>query len=94
MELPHTKWHVNSNGYVVNKNGSGDKTKVLRMHRVVMGLHGIQIPEDMEVDPIYANRLDNRFENLRRCNRSQNLSRKTLSYTKNWPSRYTANLPP
>jgi len=68
-------WHVSTSGYVVNRNGSKAPVRTtLRMHREVMRLHGVEIPDGQEVDHINHNRLDNRFENLRLCSRSQNLA--------------------
>lgn len=43
-----------------------------------MRLHGIKIPNGMEPDHINRNRLDNRFENLRLCTRSQNLANRVV----------------
>ena len=74
--LSQISWYVNTNGYAVNRNNH----IYIRMHRRVLELHGVDVPEGYDVDHINGNRLDNRFENLRVCNRSQNLA--------NSPGRY------
>jgi len=42
--------------------------KMVRMHRIIMGVSDPRI----EIDHIKGNRLDNRREKLRKCNRQQN----------------------
>jgi hypothetical protein len=62
-ELVIYSWHLHSNGYAVRCNG-GHSTY---MHRVV-----INAPDKVWVDHIDGDKLDNRIENLRLCNASQN----------------------
>ncbi len=62
-------WHANkSNGWYaktfINNNG---KFVTLQMHRLILGC-----PEDMQIDHINGDGLDNRRENLRLCNNTQN----------------------
>lgn len=66
-------WYVSSSGYVTNRRTYRDPP-TLRMHREIFRLHGVDIPSGMEVDHINNNRLDNRFENLRLCDRTHNLA--------------------
>lgn len=75
--LSRITWHVTSNGYVANRNNGLNGKKTIRMHRKVMELHGIEIPNGFEVDHINRNRLDNRFENLRLCDRSLNFANRS-----------------
>ena len=62
-ELVIYSWHLHSNGYAVRCNG-GHSTY---MHRIV-----INAPDKVWVDHIDGDKLDNRIENLRLCNASQN----------------------
>lgn len=61
--LSQWKWYLSDTGYAERKPVSG---KVI-MHRDIMGN-----PKGKQIDHINGNRLDNRRENLRVCNRSQN----------------------
>jgi hypothetical protein len=74
-------WYKGTSGYAVNRNNVNGSKKTLRMHRFVMELHGVSIPDGMEVDHINHDRLDNRFENLRLCNRSLNFANKQYAST-------------
>jgi hypothetical protein len=73
--LSSLKWYVSKNGYARHNlpHPSGTKHCTLHMHQEVMRLHGVEIPSDMEIDHKNRNGLDNRFENLRLCTRSQNV---------------------
>lgn len=62
-ELNKFKWSVTPKGYV---HRSSHNT-TLRIHRVIMSA-----PKGVQVDHINGNRLDNRKENLRLCNNSEN----------------------
>lgn len=59
--LKKFNWYVNKSGYAAN-----DSVPRKLMHRLVMGY-----PKG-NVDHINGNKLDNRKENLRLCNQSQN----------------------
>jgi hypothetical protein len=76
VSLSQTAWHIGTSGYVVNRNKVDRVNKTIRMHNEVMRLHGIEIPEGMEVDHENRHRLDNRFGNLRLCTRGLNLANK------------------
>jgi hypothetical protein len=67
------KWYVSTSGYVTNRN----KSRTLRIHRMILQLNGIEIPDGKEVDHINHDRLDNRFENLRLTDRSHNLANRS-----------------
>ena len=60
------KWFI-FNGYVVHSIKSDDKWTSQSMHRLILNA-----PEGKQVDHINSDRLDNRKENLRICNRSEN----------------------
>lgn len=70
--LNQFKWHY-TNGYPARwirkyeRQASKDERTILRLHRAIM-----KPPENMLVDHINHNKLDNRKENLRICNKSQN----------------------
>jgi len=59
------KWCKTSQGYVIGK-----KTKIIYfwLHRLIMGVKN----KNTYIDHINQNKLDNRMENLRLCNHSQN----------------------
>lgn len=69
-ELSQFKWHYNS-GYAVRGINRG-RQKVL-MHRYIN-----KTPDGMETDHINGNKLDNRKENLRAVNSSQNNINKAM----------------
>ena len=58
-------WRLSSSGYVIGSRRCENK---LRLHRLITGAAGGQF-----VDHINGNRLDNRRENLRICNNTQNI---------------------
>ena len=74
--LSRLSWHIATNGYATNRSPVDGVKITIRIHNEVMRLHGVEIPDGMEVDHINRNRLDNRFENLRLCTRSKNLANK------------------
>jgi len=59
-------WHINKNGYVVNKTNK----KPILMHRLVMGVDNIS--SELEVDHIHHKTNDNRKSELRIVTSSQN----------------------
>ncbi len=67
--LMQWKWRFHSGGYAVTNTSRKDgKRKLIYMHRLVMNAS-----EDIQVDHVNRkNKLDNRKENLRLCNQSQN----------------------
>lgn len=62
------KWYINGRGYAI----ATDDSKV-SLHRLVMG------SPKASVDHANGNKLDNRRENLRVCNQSQNCANSQLS---------------
>jgi hypothetical protein len=71
VDLEDESWFVNSQGYVVN-NGSGPYA-FKRLHRIVMArMVGRELGRWELVDHIDTNPLNNRRDNLRLCNSSEN----------------------
>jgi hypothetical protein len=67
--LNQWKWYL-AHGYAVRtQNNYGGKPKQIRMHRIILGT-----PDGLDTDHKNRDRLDNRRENLRVCNRSQNVA--------------------
>ena len=64
-------WHINNNGYVVNKTEEG----ITLMHRLVMGL---KKGDHREVDHIYHKTNDNRKDQLRIVSSSENNMNKSI----------------
>lgn len=64
------KWHVLPNGYVVRSSNN----KKFYLHRIIT-----DCPGNMVVDHANGNKLDNRRENLRVCNISQNTTNQKKS---------------
>lgn len=76
-DLEGETWFVNSRGYVVN-NGSGPYA-MQRLHRVVMARVADRKLETWElIDHIDGDKLNNRRDNLRLCNSSENEYNKGL----------------
>lgn len=66
--LAQWKWYINNCGYAVRDLWLGNgKKKIILMHRII-----IDAPSGTFVDHINVTPLDNRKENLRLCNKSQN----------------------
>jgi hypothetical protein len=64
--LNQWKWYYNSTGYAVTRmrlNEGSRKSKIVKMHRVILSITDSSI----QVDHINHNRLDNRRANLRLC---------------------------
>lgn len=59
------KWYIDGRGYVCSSN---EDNKVIRFHRIVMGI----TDKNLEVDHINGNQLDNRKKNLRICEHKYN----------------------
>ena len=70
------RWHCNGGGYarrMVNyMTPDGRSWHAIYMHREVLRLHGIEIPDGYQTDHINGNKLDNRIENLRVATVTQN----------------------
>ncbi|MBO5828787.1 MAG: HNH endonuclease [Paludibacteraceae bacterium] len=61
-------WHIDANGYVING-------KRKRLHRIIMNLSNSNIP----IDHINHKKYDNRKNNLRIVNKSQNAMNQSMS---------------
>lgn len=59
-------WHIDKGGYVITK---GDDGKIYKLHRYIMDVCNCSYPE---IDHKNRDKLDNRKQNLRFCNRSEN----------------------
>jgi hypothetical protein len=68
-ELSKFKWMLHSEGYAYRMYFRGRKAVGVLMHRALLGLPEGRTPQ---VDHVNMNKLDNRIENLRTCNASQN----------------------
>lgn len=75
FRLTQWSWCVNAQGYATRRQRSseGSTSKMIRMHRVIAGT-----PDGLFTDHINGDRLDNRSENLRVCDTSQNLSNRGM----------------
>jgi len=63
---------INNQGYrLIEING-----KNYSVQKLVMLIHNIAVPKEMEIDHINQNRLDNRIENLRIVSRQENMKNK------------------
>lgn len=69
--LKQYNWHITKGGYVVRQKKFKGIPKAFYFHRDLMNP-----PSDMFVDHKNGDKLDNRRENLRLCNNSQNLANK------------------
>jgi len=65
--LNQWKWHYQSKGYAARSVQKNGKTRLILMHRAILG-----VPAGMYSDHINGDRLDNRRMNLRICTNSQN----------------------
>jgi hypothetical protein len=65
--LMQWNWHVSAFGYAVRFIGPRGKSKVVWMHREILGT-----PPGIQTDHANQNRLDNRKQNLRQCTATQN----------------------
>ena len=65
INLHFNSLSLNTNGYVIGY--SRVKSKILRLHRVLMGL-----PKNLVVDHVNGNLLDNTLDNLRVCTQQEN----------------------
>lgn len=75
IKLNQYNWHVckgKSTYYAIRRSCKLKKT--IYMHRVIMNP-----PNNLNIDHINHNGLDNRKENLRMCNQSQNLGNSRIS---------------
>lgn len=61
--LSEFKWHVTSRGYAARADYSGDKRKMVLMHRQLLGI--VDAPYTQYGDHINGDTLDNRRSNLR-----------------------------
>lgn len=62
------KWHYSSLGYAHKKSSKSEGQRSLYMHRLILNP-----PNEKYTDHVNGNKLDNRKENLRVCDRHQNM---------------------
>jgi len=68
-KVSNINWYIDIGGYVCAMLKHGERWKTTKMHRLIMGFEHDYQPY---LDHINRNKLDNRKENLRICNASQN----------------------
>jgi hypothetical protein len=80
-------WSIDRKGYALTKMPPpvgtyipGGETiysmsKTIGMHRYILAIDGVRVPDGLEVDHINRNKTDNRRENLRICTHSENCFR-------------------
>lgn len=76
--LEAVAWHISDRGYIRTSTKHG----FTPLHRIVLAIHGIDIPNGMQVDHINRNKLDNRLSNLRVVTPAQNNLNKPVASTK------------
>lgn len=72
-EISKYTWYFNNTGYAVRVFRKDGKQYGVLMHRQILSL-----PPRFHTDHKNGNRIDNRKENIRPCNRSQNLCNQKL----------------
>jgi hypothetical protein len=70
------KCSIDNKGYVVVKLSTGGESKTHKVHRLIAKTFLQDYSEDLEVDHIDRCKTNNRLDNLRMVNRSQNMQNK------------------
>jgi hypothetical protein len=74
-ELNKYLWHLKEGTYAIRSIDVDGKSKFLRMHRIILEMHyGRKLHKKEYVDHINLDKRDNRLENLRICDASQNIA--------------------
>ena len=78
--LAQYNWHLSADGYARRNSNKRDPNWIdkmhrytIWMHRVILDIHQIEIPQGFEVDHINGQRLDNQKSNLRVVTHRQNM---------------------
>lgn len=93
-ELAQLHWWVNSRGYVVARNYSPYRPRLIRLHRAVLERAlGRRLSSRLDVDHIDGDPLNNTRDNLRPATRQQNQANRSASKERRYKGVYRSQTP-